>query len=333
MAHHYPEDICINAANTHLFVSDASNSRIRKIEISTGLVTTFAGSTAGHADGVGTAAKFQEPKGLCIGQDDTIYVADWIANKIRSISPLGIVSTIAGSTWGYADGVGTAAQFKTPTDVCIDALGNLYVADSTNQKIRKITTDNTVTTIAGSDFGLLDGPLLQAKFRDFSGISIDPNYNLYVTDDDNIRKINLTLGLVTTFVGSTTGISGNVDGVGTEALLSDPVNLCLFGNEMYIVCMASSKIRKVTGVLSNEDFIITQSTLYPNPTTGTFNIVVPNTTINKISIYDMVGKMVFTENTDASFSYTYKNETLHKGVYTVFVVTENGSFIKRLVVH
>jgi sugar lactone lactonase YvrE len=324
-------DICINAANTHLFVADSGNHRIRKIEISTGLVTTFAGSTAGHADGVGTAAKFEEPFGLCIGADDTIYVADWIANKIRKISPTGIVSTIAGSTWGYADGVGTAAQFKSPTDVCIDALGNLYVADSTNSKIRKITTDTTVTTIAGSDYGLFDGPLLQAKFKALKGICIDPNNNLYVIGDlaHNIRKIDLSSGLVSTFVGSTTGVSGNLDGIGTQALLRDPYNLCLFGNDMYFTSLCCSVIKKVTGVLSNESFATIQSVLYPNPTSGTFTIETPNTTITNVNIYDMLGKIVFMENTNAVFNYTC-NSMLKQGLYLVVVVTENGSFTKRL---
>jgi sugar lactone lactonase YvrE len=324
-------DICINAANTHLFVADSGNHRIRKIEISTGLVTTFAGSTAGHVDGVGAAAKFEEPKGLCIAPDDTIYVADWIANKIRKISPLGMVNTIAGSTWGFADGVGTAAQFKSPKDVCIDALGNLYVADSINSKIRKITTNNMVTTIAGSDYGLFDGPLLQAKFKSINGICIDPNNNLYLADDlaYNIRKIDLTSGLVSTFVGSITGVYGNIDGVGTEALLPDPQNLCLLGNDMYIVCMASSKIKKVTGVLANESFVTIQSVLYPNPTSGTFTIETPNTTITSVNIYDMLGKIVFMENTNAVFNYTC-NSMLKQGLYLVVVVTENGSFTKRL---
>jgi sugar lactone lactonase YvrE len=328
-------DICINAANTHLFVADSGNHRIRKIEISTGMVTTFAGSTAGHADGMGAVAKFEEPFGLCIATDDTIYVADWIANKIRKISPLGLVNTIAGSTWGFADGVGTAAQFKSPTDVCIDALGNLYVADSTNSKIRKITTDTTVTTIAGSDFGLLDGPLLQAKFRALNGICIDQNNNLYVIGDlaHNIRKIDLSSGLVSTFVGSTTGVSGNIDGIGTQALLRDPYNLCLFGNDIYFTSFCCSVIKKVIGVLANESFTTIQSVLYPNPTSGTFTIETPNTIITSVNIYDVLGKMVFTENTDVAFSYTYKNSMLKQGLYLVVVVTEKGNFTKQLMVH
>ena len=177
--------------------------------------------------------------------------------------------------------------------------------------------------------------MLQAKFRAISGICIDPNNNLYIVDDlaYNIRKIDLTLGLVSTFVGSTTGVYGNEDGEGTQALLPGPQNLCLLGNDMYIVCFSSSKIKKVTDIMGNEDFIITQSTLYPNPTTGTFNIEVPNTTIRKICIYDMVGKMVFTENTNAVFSYVFKNSRLKQGVYHVLVVTEKGNFTKKLLVN
>jgi hypothetical protein len=166
-------------------------------------------------------------------------------------------------------------------------------------------------------------------------ICIDQNNILYVVDDliDNIRKIDITTGIVSTFVGSTTGASGDVDGIGTQALISDPTNLCFVGNDIYFVCMASSKIKKISNVLANYSFVTIQNVLYPNPTKGTFTIEVPNTTINKISIYDMVGKMVFTENLDDSFSYTYKNEALNKGMYIVFVVTEKGSFNKMFVVH
>lgn len=327
----YPSDICINIANTHLFVADRSNHIIRKIEISTGLVTTFAGSTAGHADGIGALAKFEEPKGLCMGPDDTLYVADWIANKIRSISPLGVVSTIAGSTWGYADAIGSAAQFKAPKDICIDSFGNLYISDSFNLKIRKITLNGTVTTIAGSEFGLLDGPLLQAQFKNLEGISIDANNVLYVTDDDNIRKINLTNGLVSTFVGSTTGVSGDVDGVGTQALLSDPFNLCVFGNDMYIVCFSSSKIKKVTGVLSSENFEKSiDFTIYPNPSVNQFTIN-SNLELNEMEIFDILGKQVFYKE-NLLGTQNIINHQLNKGYYIVVAHFNQKTSYQKLIV-
>src|SRR5579859_4981949 len=117
------------------------------------LVTTFAGSTLGYADGNGTNAQFYYPSGISIGPDGVIYVADTWNNRIRKITSSGVVSTIAGGVAGDLDGQGTAAKFNKPTDVAMDKNGNLYVADLFNNKIKKITPDGMVTTIAGSTAG------------------------------------------------------------------------------------------------------------------------------------------------------------------------------------
>lgn len=332
----YPVDICINTGNTHLFVTDAGNHKIRKIEITTGVVTTFAGSTVGYVDGLGEIAKFNDPNGICIGANDVIYVTEWLGRKIRSISPSGVVNTIAGSTWGYVDAIGTSAQFKAPLDVCIDSFGNLYITDSINGKIRKISPNGMVTTIAGSTFGQQDGQLLQAQFKNPVGICIDTNDNLYVTDNysHNIRKINLTTGIVSTFVGSTIGVDGNMDGLGTQALIRDPNNLCIIGNNLYFVSLCCGVVKKVTGgILEKDSFDNMHNILYPNPTNGSFTIETPNAVIFKVSIYDILGRMVFTENTNTAFTYTFNKQVLEKGMYKIVVVTENGSFFKSLLVN
>ena len=182
----------------NIYVSDGDNHRIRKITPE-GMVSTFAGSTQGgtqgYVDGTAEEAKFNTPVGIAIDVSGNLYVADSNNNRIRKITPEGMVSTFAGSgEFGYADGHGTAAQFSKPYGITIDASGNLYVADYGNNRIRKITPQGEVTTIAGSgEYGYVDGPAGEAQFSMPQGIAIDASGNLYVTDTGNhrIRKITM----------------------------------------------------------------------------------------------------------------------------------------------
>lgn len=186
----YLEGICIDAQG-NLYVADGGNNRIRKITPA-GVVSTVAGSTSGYQDGVGTNAKFDYPSGICIDANNNLFVCEAFGYKIRKINSLGIVSTIAGSTWGTADGQGMAAQFNYPTSICIDGLGNLFVADSFNNRIRKITPSGLVSTYSGSIQGSLDGDLSTALFDKPTHLIFDTSYNLYITEIGNhkIRKIS-----------------------------------------------------------------------------------------------------------------------------------------------
>ena len=245
----YPKGIAIDPSG-NVYVADTDSHKIRKITPA-GVVSTFAGSSYGFADGTGTAAQFQTPYGITADASGNVYVADTGNQKIRKITPAGVVSTFAGSSFGFADGTGTAAQFKNPYGVAVDASGNVYVADNSNHIIRKITPAGVVSTFAGSSYGFADGTATAAKFYNPRGVAVDASGNVYVADYGNrkIRKIT-PAGVVSTLAGST---AGDVDGTGTSVQFSSPggITVDTSGN-VYVADSGNHKIRKITpaGVVS-----------------------------------------------------------------------------------
>jgi sugar lactone lactonase YvrE len=249
-----PNGMAIDASG-NIYVADGSNNKIRKITPA-GIVSTFAGSgVQGSADGTGTAATFNYPTGIAF---DTyygdLYIADAGNNKIRKISSAGVVTTFAGSgASGSNDGTGTAATFNFPCAIVIDnGAGYLYIADRDNNKIRKMTSAGVVSTLAGSGaIGFTNGFGVVATFEQPHGIAIDASKNLYVSDNDVIRKVTTPGGDVSTFAGS--GTSGSANGSaataefrGTEGLAVDA------SGNVYVVDESNNEIRKITaaGIVS-----------------------------------------------------------------------------------
>nr|WP_298130585.1 gluconolaconase [uncultured Pseudoxanthomonas sp.] len=177
----------------------------------------------GTRDGAGPQARFDDPWGIVVMEDGTRYVADaGDSNRIRRITRDGVVSTLAGGSEGFIDGTGAAAAFHTPSALARDAAGNLYVADTGNHAIRRITPDGVVTTVAGTGTpGFRDGPALQAQFNGPIGVAVDGGGRLYVADtyNDRIRLIDRD-GSVTTLAGG--DAPGFVDGSGQEARFDTP---------------------------------------------------------------------------------------------------------------
>jgi sugar lactone lactonase YvrE len=267
----YPYAVCVYSTG-NLYVADTYNHIIRMITPG-GLVTTIAGlaGTSGTADGIGTAARFNYPKGICI--DPTIggdlYVADSSNQCIRKISTTSPynVTTIAGNgTAAFADGIGTAARFSTPQGICLDSTRGgdfLYVADSSNQRIRKISTTSpyNVTTIAGNGTAAFADNTTgtSASFNGPAGICIDSTGNLYVADVNNcrVRRINaVSPNAVTTIAGSVIGTSA--DGTGTTAGFSFPYGICIDSNGvLYVVDSNNNKIRRIIGTGADAGLVTT----------------------------------------------------------------------------
>ncbi|MDB5096769.1 MAG: hypothetical protein JWM80_1190 [Cyanobacteria bacterium RYN_339] len=180
-------------ANGNLYVADSGNHCIRKITPE-GLVTTLAGAgTAGHADGEGQAARFNYPRGVAVDAVGNVYVADTCNDRIRKITPQGVVTTLSGEgVRGFANGARAAARFNLPNGLAVDAAGWVYVADTANMQVRKVSPGGTVSTFAGEGVaGFADGPARDARFSSPRAVAIDAAGVLYVADVGNsrVRKV------------------------------------------------------------------------------------------------------------------------------------------------
>lgn len=242
-----PSGVAIDSA-ANIFVTDSGTNKLRKVTPA-GTVTTIAGSgSVGFADGTGMSASFNSPAGVASDGAGTTFVADTYNNAIRKVTPSGSVTTLAGSgVVGSFDGAGGTASFSLPNAVALDAVGSVYVADGANSKVRKITTSAVVTTLAGSGtFGSSDGAGASASFGLPSGIAVDVNGNVYVSDavNNNIRKVT-PAGQVTTLAGS--GRAASNDGIGIAASFHGPGGITLDASgTLYVSDSGSRKIRKIS---------------------------------------------------------------------------------------
>jgi sugar lactone lactonase YvrE len=229
-----PSGVAVDS-NGNLYVADTGNDLIRKIT-SAGIVTTLAGDagTGGSVNGTGADAEFSQPFGVAVDSSGNVYVADFGNDMIRKITSGGVTTTVAGvaDAPGSTDGTGTSALFNQPIALVLDSSGNIYVADSGNNTIRKITSAGAVTTLAGSPgvSGFADGTGSAALFHSPRGIAIDGSGNLYVTDGQSstVRRVT-PAGVVTTLAG-TPGSFANAAGTGASALFDVPAGIALASN-------------------------------------------------------------------------------------------------------
>ncbi len=227
----------------------SASAQATNLNVNSGIVTTLAGSgVASYIDGNGTAAQFNRPAGVAVDSAGTVYVADRDNNRIRKITPAGVVTTLAGSgAYGSADGTGIAAQFNGPLGVAVDSSGTVYVADTYNNLIRKITPAGVVTTLAGSGApGSTNGTGNAASFNTPYGVAVDSSGTIYVGDGLSylVRKIT-PAGVVTTLAGS--GVAGFTDGTGTTAQFNRPDGVAVDSSgTVYVADAYNHRIRKIT---------------------------------------------------------------------------------------
>jgi sugar lactone lactonase YvrE len=256
-----PTGVAVNGAGTVVLVADYNSHMVR--QISGGSVTTLAGSgTAGTANATGSAAEFRNPFGVALNSAGTVaYVSDQNNQTIRAITiPGGVVTTLAGAAGGgYADGPNNTALFNTPRGIAVDAAGNVYVADSGNLLVRKITAGGFVTTLAGALFtpGFNDGLGSGSRFSILTpmspfggptGVAVDGAGNVYVTDQGStgaghtIRKIT-PAGNVTTLAGAV-GVAGSADGTGVAVGFNGPGGVAVdAAGKLYVADTLNHTIR------------------------------------------------------------------------------------------
>ena len=252
---YYPYGLATDNAG-NVYVADTYNSLVRKITTN-GVVTTMGGNAS---------PAFNYPSGIAVDSATNIYVADYDNQIIRVITPGGEVYTLAGELelYGDGDGISLDATFYNPWGVAVDSATNVYVGDSYNGNVRKITFTNSawnVSTLAGPDesYGLVDGPAAQARFHQPNGVAVDGATNLYVADYYNncIREVT-PAGTVTTLAGSVNGDIGSADGTNNNAEFYYPSGLCLdAATNIYVADYYNSTVRKITPDATHSNWVTT----------------------------------------------------------------------------
>lgn len=239
---HEPAGLVFDSTG-NLFVASYRGNRILKITPD-GDVSLFAGNGAiGYLDGTGTAASFHYPIGLCMDASDNLYVADAYSHRIRKITPAGVVSTFAGSGAPVSvDGTGTSASINRPSGLAIDGAGTLYVAEYAGARIRTISAQGVVSTLAGAaGSGFQDGLLPSARFSQPAAITRAADGALYVSDANRLRRIKD--GVVSTVAGSDAGFE---EGAAAQAKFNSPFGSVLLSSDTLLVAdLVNHRIRRV----------------------------------------------------------------------------------------
>jgi sugar lactone lactonase YvrE len=253
---YFPEGVAVDASG-NLYIADSANRRIRKVSPA-GTITTVAGNgnCCGFTGDGGSAlsAQIGTPYGIAVDASGNLFFTDISNSVIRKVTPSGTIATVAGNgTYGYLGdgGLAASAEFREPFGLTVDSSGNLYVADTYNERIRRVTPDGTVTTIAGSGnccYGGDGGPAVGALMSVPTGVARDSAGNLYIADSGNnrIRKVT-TAGVISTVAGTAfSGYAGD-GGAANNARLATPQGIAIdVGGNLYISDSANARIRSVS---------------------------------------------------------------------------------------
>ena len=273
---HSPFGLAFDASG-NLYFADMVNQRIRKVDTN-GIITTVAGNGTSGSPGDGGAAinaNLYNPAGVAFDAVGNLYIADQNNSRIRKVDTSGFITTVAGNSvqeGGYSGdgGAATNANLHYPSGVTFDAFGNMFIADSSNNRIRMVATNGIITTVAGGGSGGDGGAATNASLNFPSGVAFDPFGNLYISDDNNnrIRKVD-TNGIISTVAGNGSATYAGDGGAATNASLYSPqgVTCDVFGN-LYIADQSNSRIREVdtNGIITT---VAGNGPSYPSP--GTYS--------------------------------------------------------------
>ena len=332
----------------NIYIDEVNDGRIRKIDIATGIITTYAGNgTMGYGGdgGPATSAMLYAPQDICLDKKGNLYIADYYNNRVRKVNTSGIITTFAGNGISGSSGDGGLADTARveAMGIGIDDTGNIYIADASFGRLRKVDTFGFISTIAGT--GVVGnngdgGPALSAQIE-ATFVRVDKSGNIYLTTAylvETIRKIDVS-GIITTIAGNgTAGFSGD-GGPATAAELNNPNSLTIdnCGN-IYIADDYNHRIRKVTfdtscGPKNSLDVISippTQNlTIFPNPATTSLTIS-GNEAIEDVVIVNVMGQVAVRETVRRnSASVNIDVSRLPGGVYFVRVNGQVRKFVKK----
>lgn len=360
-----PYGVAIDAAG-NLYVADTFNTTVRKIDRA-GVVNTFAGlvASSGSVDGTGKEVRLNGPNAAAVDSAGNVFVADTANHTIRRISRDGAVTTFAGSAGvsGYVDGMGNAARFALPCGIAVDGVGNMYVADKANFRIRKITAAGEVTTLAGGGEGGAtdDGLGPAARFYGLESLAVDNAGNIYATDTlvsrysqtSTVRKISPT-GSVSTLAGRPFH-TGRNDGVGGDAQFKQAAGIAVDKmGYVYVADAGSHTIRKITpagevttiaglaGVMGNSDGAGRNARFYTphgvavDSAGNLFIIESINGTIRKMTsggtvttVAGMTAGIGYTDGVGSSVRFSYPKGVAVDGFDNVYIADTGNNTIRK----
>jgi hypothetical protein len=344
-----PAGVAVDVAG-NVYISDYSSNVVRMVNTS-GIITTIAGTgVAGYSgDGLmATNAKWNHPYGLAVDLSGNVYIADAGNNVVRKVATDGSIATVAGNGFGAGLGLGEGAytgdggaaadaSLNFPEGVAVDIEGNLFIADAKNNVVRKVGTNDTITTIAGTGVGGYygdGGAATVARLNHAAGVAVDASGNLYIADQNNytVRKVSAT-GIITSFAGNgAAGYNGD-GGRASVAQLNSPKSVAIDGlGQVYIADYGNNVIRKVSNATAVDPVLESANKLkvYPNPTSGNFSIQLPqSSSTTDITITDVLGREVINRSESNA---TTLITGLPTGSYLIKVVCENVTYRQTVVV-
>ncbi|MGZ3863093.1 MAG: NHL domain-containing protein [Bacteroidia bacterium] len=329
----------------NVYFTSANCHCVRKVDTS-GIISTIIGNgVQGYSgdEGPAISASLNAPYGIFVSSFGNVYFSDPGNNCIRVVNTSGIISTVAGNgTQGYSGdgGLATVATLSSPTGICLDGQGNMYIMDSGNERIRKVDINGVISTFAGNGMGGYSGDggiATNAGISVGDGLCVDSWGNLYFADTHNmrVRMIN-TNGIISTIAGNG-GMNLSGDGgpaINASIYLPYGINFDRSGN-LYIADLNNYVVRKVTGAVGiNNSSLKNDSKIYPNPTSQNLNIEIQNPTgIEQLKITDVLGKDLRNETLDLrQGKESIDVSQLQNGIYFLTFKAGNTSSTQKFIV-
>ncbi len=346
----YPYCVFVDHSN-NIYIADAGNNRIRKIDQSSGIISTIAGSgAAGFSgdNGPATNALLSYPTSVCADDTGNIYIADLANNRVRMINHNdNTITTIAGSTAAFFGDSGLAvnAKMNQPWGICLDASNDIYIADYGNYRVRKIDANtHIIMTVAGNGTSGNSGndvDALSAQLKGPVAVYVDVNNNLYISDQTSsmVRRVNPNTRIITTISGDgNQGYSGDMhDPVNAE--LNGPSGICAdAAGDIYIADFQNQRVRKITGLpsaVNKEALPAGNLNVWPNPSNGNFTVTatLSNSKEASIQVFNTLGQMLYlqTSTLQSGKLNTQLHLSLAPGIYTLHVKgDESAEFVQKL---